>query len=88
MITKGTRSSSLPAANRLQLLNLFLILLLPIISAQLPVWHSPNYQCKDALAPWPVCKDPRALVRVSAESLPGVGLGWAVGLRFRHNDAG
>jgi hypothetical protein len=26
--------------------------------------------------------------RVSAESLPGVGLGWAVGLRFRHNDAG
>ena len=30
--------------------------------AQLPVWHSPNYQCKDALAPWPVCKDPRALM--------------------------
>jgi hypothetical protein len=30
-------------------------------AAQLPVWHSPMYQCKDALAPWPVCKDPRAL---------------------------
>lgn len=31
------------------------------VRAQLPTWHSPNYQCKDALAPWPVCRDPRAL---------------------------
>ena len=53
--------SSSPLLNRRAALTP--LLLAAAASAQLPTWHSPNYQCKDALAPWPACRNPRALAR-------------------------
>ena len=40
---------------------LVLALLLLPSQAVLPAWHSPNYYCKDAQAPWPQCVDPQKL---------------------------